>query len=46
MLGSPVAKAALAGIAAMAISNAMGGGSLGGMLGNALGGHNRGGHLL
>ena len=50
MLGSPVAKAALAGIAAMAISNAMGGGagggSFGGMLGNALGGQNRGGNLL
>ena len=42
VLGSPVAKAALAGIAAMAISNAMGGsaggGSIGGMLGNVLGG--------
>ena len=44
------AKAAFAGIAAMAISNAMGGGagggSFGGMLGNALGGQNRGGNLL
>lgn len=50
MLGSPVAKAALAGTAAMPISNGMGrgagGGSLGGMLRNSLGGQNRGGHLL
>lgn len=39
--GSPVAKAAMAGIAAMAISNVMGGGGgspLGGLLGSALGG--------
>ncbi len=40
MFGSPVAKAAMAGIAAMAVSNAMGGGGnpLGGLLGGALGG--------
>jgi hypothetical protein len=45
MLGSPVAKAALAGIAAMAISNVMGGGGgspLGGVLGSVLGGQNQG----
>jgi len=39
MLGTPVAKAALAGIAAMAISNAMGA-SGGGSLGSMLGGQN------
>ncbi len=48
MLGSPVAKAALAGIAAMAVSNAMGGGAggspLGSVLGSVLGGQNQG-HL-
>jgi hypothetical protein len=42
ILGSPVAKAALAGIAAMAVQNALGGGMgggnpLGGILGGALG---------
>ena len=41
MLASPVAKAALAGIAAMAVSNAMGGSGMGGLLGGALGGGNR-----
>lgn len=45
MLANPAAKAALAGIAAMAISHALGGGaagggSLGGMLGNVFGGQN------
>ena len=38
MLGSPVAKAALAGIAAMAVSNAMGGGTGGSAMGGLLGG--------
>lgn len=49
MLGSPVAKAALAGIAAMAVSNAMGGaagGGLGGMLGGVLGGQNQGSNFI
>jgi len=49
MLGSPVAKAALAGIAAMAVSNAMGGGmggnAIGGLLGGVLG-QNRGGKFI
>jgi hypothetical protein len=47
--GSPVAKAAMAGIAAMAISNAMGGGGgnpLGGLLNSALGGQNQPGNLV
>jgi len=38
VLGSPVAKAALAGIAAMAVSRAMGGGMGGGAVGGLLGG--------
>jgi hypothetical protein len=37
MLASPVAKAALAGVAAMAVSNAMGGSGIGGLLGGAPG---------
>jgi len=38
MLASPVAKAALAGIAAMAVSKAMGGGTGGNVIGGLLGG--------
>ncbi len=51
MLGSPVAKTALAGIAAMAVSNALGGGMggnpIGGLLGGVLGsGQTQGGNLI